>query len=104
MSASPIAFAVLALFLWTSHADAQAGDKAFGEYLSSECVTCHQISGKAVGGIPPIIGWPIDQFLAVMNAYKNKDRDNNVMQVIAGKLKEDELAALAAYFGSLKKK
>ena len=87
-----------------SPALAQAGDKAFGEYLSSECVTCHQTSGKSVGAIPPIIGWPIDQFLAVMNAYKNKERDNNIMQTIAAKLKEDELAALATFFESLKKK
>jgi cytochrome c553 len=77
------------------------GDKAFGEYLSSECVTCHQISGKAVGAIPPIVGWPEDQFLAVMAAYKNKERENNVMQTIAAKLKDDELAALATYFGSI---
>jgi cytochrome c553 len=90
--------------LFSPAVSAQGGDKAFGEYLSSECVTCHQISGKAVGGIPPIIGWPTEQFLAVMNAYKRKERDNNVMQTIAGKLKEDELAALAAYFGSLKPK
>jgi cytochrome c553 len=90
--------------LFSSAVLAQSGDKAFGEYLSSECVTCHQISGKAVGGIPPIIGWPTAQFLAVMNAYKRKERDNNVMQTIAGKLKEDELAALAAYFGGLKHK
>lgn len=80
------------------------GDKAFGAYLSSECVTCHQISGKAAGGIPPIIGWPEEQFLAVMDAYKNKERDNNVMQTIAAKLKDDELAALATFFGSLKPK
>ena len=33
------------------------GDKALGEYLSSECVTCHQITGR-YEGIPPIVGWP----------------------------------------------
>jgi cytochrome c553 len=78
------------------------GDKALGQYLSSECVTCHQLSGKSVGAIPPIVGWPEDQFLAVMGAYRNKDRDNNVMQTIASKLKDDEVAALAAYFGALR--
>jgi cytochrome c553 len=96
---------ILAISLMLSTlATAQSGDKAFGEYLASECVTCHLISGKAVGGIPPIVGWPTDQFLAVMKAYKNKDRDNNVMQTIAAKLKEEELEALAAYFGGLKVK
>ncbi|MCA0400090.1 MAG: hypothetical protein LCH38_04645 [Proteobacteria bacterium] len=77
------------------------GDKAFGEYLSSLCVTCHQITGRATGGIPPIIAWPDDQFIAVMNSYRNKDRENLVMRNIAAPLTDEEIAALAAYFGSL---
>lgn len=77
------------------------GDRAFGEYLSAECVTCHQVTGRATGGIPPIIAWPEDQFVAVMQAYKSKERDNNVMQNMAGRLSQDEIEALAAYFGSL---
>jgi cytochrome c553 len=97
-------FLLLSALFFSPALLAQGSDRAFGEYLSSECVTCHQISGKSVGNIPPIIGWPQDQFIAVMNAYKRKERDNNVMQTIAGKLKEDELAALAAYFGALKQK
>lgn len=95
---------LLALTAHASSLPQVKGDRDFGEYLSSECVTCHQASGKTVGGIPAIIGWPEDQFLAVMHAYKNKDRENNVMQTIAGKFQEEELAALAAYFGSLKPK
>jgi cytochrome c553 len=95
--------AALILPMLCGHVMGQArGDKAFGEYLSSECVTCHQVSGRAVGGIPPIVGWPEDQFLAVMEAYRKKERENNVMQVIAGKLRDDEIAALAVFFGSLK--
>ncbi len=78
-----------------------AGDKAFGEYLSSECVTCHQVSGR-FEGIPPIVGWPEESFIAIMKQYRTKERANPVMQTIAGKLSEEEIAALAAYFGSLK--
>lgn len=37
-----------------------------------------------------------------MKQYRAKERVNPVMQTIAGKLSEDEIAALAAYFGSLK--
>ncbi len=77
------------------------GDRAFGEYLSGTCVTCHQISGQATGGIPPIIAWPEDQFIAVMNAYRAKDRDNLAMRTITAALSDEEIAALAAYFGSL---
>lgn len=77
-----------------------AGDKALGEYLSSECVTCHQLSGN-FDGIPPIIGWPDAIFIEIMSDYRAKTRANPIMQTIAGRLSEEEIAALAAYFGSL---
>jgi cytochrome c len=79
---------------------AAQGDKALGEYLSSECVTCHQITGK-YEGIPPIIGWPEATFIAIMDEYRKKKRQNPIMQTIAGRFSADEIAALAAYFGSL---
>ncbi len=80
---------------------ASGGDLALGQYLSSECVACHQLSGQAAGAIPPIVGWPSEQFVVVIRAYRNKERDNVVMQTIAGRLSDDEIRALAAYFGSL---
>ena len=72
------------------------GDREFGAYLSSQCTTCHQVSGRTVGGVPSIVAWPEDQFIAVMNAYKDKQRDNPVMQTIAGRLEAGDIAALAA--------
>jgi cytochrome c len=75
-----------------------AADRAFGEYLSSECVTCHRANAPAAQAIPRINGWPENQFIAVMNAYKDKQRENPVMQTIAGRLNVEEIAALAAYF------
>lgn len=77
------------------------GDRALGEYLSSECVTCHQLSGR-FDGIPPIVGWPEASFIEIMNLYRSKQRANPVMQTISGRLSEEEIAALAAFFGSLK--
>lgn len=79
-------------------------DMALGQYLASECVSCHQASGHAAGGVPPIVGWPQDQFIAVMNAYRLKHRDNPIMQTIAGRLGDEDIRALALYFGSLKPK
>jgi cytochrome c553 len=81
---------------------AAGGDRAFGEYLAGECTACHLVSGRVVGGIPAIIGFPDDAFIAIMQSYAKKERDNAVMQTIAAKFSADELAALAAYFGSLK--
>src|SRR5262245_62225408 len=77
-------------------AGAQA-DRSFGEYLSSECVTCHQLSGR-YEGIPPIIGWPEPIFIEVMGEYRLKKRSNPVMQTVAARLSEQEIAALASYF------
>lgn len=82
--------------------NAAAGDRELGQYLSSECVTCHRPSGANAQGIPKIAGWPEDQFIAVMNAYKDKQRDNPVMQTMAGRLEAGDIAALAAYFKTQK--
>jgi cytochrome c len=75
------------------------GDIAYGEYLASECLTCHQAQGSSPG-IPPISGWPEKQFVLAMHAYKQKLRTNPVMQMMAGRLADEEIAALAAYFAS----
>jgi cytochrome c len=79
-----------------------AGDIEYGEYLSSECTTCHQMNG-ASDAIPNITGWPADDFVTAMHAYREKYRSHPVMQMISGRLSNDEIAALAAYYSSLKK-
>jgi len=99
--AGTVSFAVLGLVLACASAKA-AGDRALGEYLSSECTSCHQSSGKQVGGIPAIVGHPAEQFVALMNAYRERQRDNQVMQAVATRLSSEEIAALAAYYESLK--
>jgi len=73
------------------------GDPEYGEYLASECVTCHQSDG-ADRGIPSIVGWPNAQFVIVMHAYKSAARPHPVMQMIAANLADEDIAALAVYF------
>ncbi|WP_371809427.1 c-type cytochrome [Ruegeria sp. HKCCD6604] len=75
------------------------GDPEYGAYLSSECTTCHQIEGSDEG-IPSIVYWPDEDFVVAMHAYKDKKRPHPVMQMIAGRLSNDEIAALAAYFNN----
>jgi cytochrome c len=76
------------------------GDPEYGEYLASECQTCHRVDG-ADEGIPAINGWPTEDFVVAMHAYKGKIRPHPVMQMMAGRLSNDEIAALAAYFEAL---
>lgn len=75
-------------------------DLAYGEYLSGECVTCHRADGGDEG-IPQIIGLDAEGFAAIMLAYKAKDLENPVMQIVAGRLDEEQIASLAVYFESL---
>jgi cytochrome c len=76
------------------------GDPVYGEYLSAECSACHILDGTD-NGIPSITFWPPDDFMAVLQAYKSKLRPGPIMQMIAGRLSDDEIAALAAYYGSI---
>jgi cytochrome c len=76
------------------------GDPDYGEYLASECVTCHQPSGRTEG-IPSIVGWPKDAFVRALFEYKNNVRSHQVMRMITTNLGNEEIAALAAYFAQL---
>ena len=75
-------------------------DLGYGEYLAGECAACHQKSGK---GIPQINGIEAKTFVAIIKAYRSKELDNKVMQMIAGRLDDEQIISLAAYFSSLPK-
>lgn len=78
------------------------GDPAYGEYLSAQCVTCHRAPATAHdGNIPPIVGLPSPAFVEALLAYRNGQRDNQVMRNVTSTLGDEEIAALAAYFASL---
>jgi cytochrome c len=76
------------------------GDREFGEYLATECTTCHQRDGTAAG-IPSITHWPEERFVVAMHAYKQGLRPHQVMQTVARRLDNEEIAALAHYFATI---
>lgn len=76
------------------------GDAAYGEYLGSACVTCHQASGAA-SGIPPIRGLPVDYAVQAMVEYKLGARPNPVMKLMTARLSDEEIAALAVYIAGM---
>ena len=73
-------------------------DIGYGEYLAGECVTCHR---KSSTGIPQINGIEAKTFVAIIKAYRSKELDNKVMQMMAGRLDDEQIISLAAYFSSL---
>ena len=77
-------------------------DAELGRYLSSECMTCHG-TAKADSTIPNLFGLGQMHFVEVLRAYRAKALPNPVMQTIAGRLNDDDMAALALYFETAKK-
>ncbi len=75
-------------------------DIEYGEYLAGECVTCHHKAGLNQG-IPSINGLDADVFVALMIAYRSKEMENPVMQMIAGRLDDNQIGSLALYFSKL---
>lgn len=85
----------------TAEAD-EAKLKAYGRHLAQECTSCHRIDGVD-NGIPSIVGWPHDTFVATMKFYQDGARTNPVMVSVAGSLNDEQVKALATYFGALPK-
>ena len=81
---------------------APAADIELGRYLSSECMTCHG-TAKADSTIPNIFGLSEMHIAEVIRAYRAKALPNPVMQSIASRLNDEDIAALALYFATAKK-
>ncbi|KAB2847843.1 MAG: c-type cytochrome [Hyphomicrobiaceae bacterium] len=75
----------------------------YGKHLSGECTTCHKLDGSGGQQIPPITGWTPAEFVSIMTLYKNGLRVNPAMESVAKSLDDEQMQALAAYFGSLPK-
>ena len=73
---------------------------AYGRHLAGECTACHRLD-RASSAIPSILGKPQDEFIALLNAYRDGRKTNPVMISVAKSLDDEQMAALAAYFGSL---
>jgi cytochrome c553 len=77
-------------------------DIELGRYLATECMTCHR-AATATSTIPNIFGLAERHFTDVVKAYRAKTLPNAVMQNIAARLSDDEIASLALYFARTKK-
>ncbi len=75
---------------------------AYGRHLSGECSACHRVDGTD-NGIPSITGWDPEEFVHTLDFYRNGERNNPAMVSVAQSLDDDQMKALAAYYGSLPK-
>jgi cytochrome c553 len=80
-----------------------AGDVAAGKAKSATCAGCHGANGEGKKPNPPLAGMAEDQFVQAISDYKSGKRANPMMKSFASKLKDADVANLAAYYASLKK-
>jgi cytochrome c553 len=93
----------LGLASWSiAAAEDDAKLKSYGRHLAQECTGCHRIDGVD-NGIPSIVGWDAQRFMTTLRFYQAGARTNPVMVSVAKSLDADQVAALAAYYGSLPK-
>ena len=97
----PVTGIALAAVVLGANARALAGaDLELGRYLASECMTCHRAQTTASSDPEHLSQVPRTHFVEVIKAYRDKQLPNPVMQNVAGRLKDDEIEALALYFAT----
>ncbi len=84
---------------------APAGNAEAGQAKASSCIGCHGIPGyKAsfpnVYSVPMIAGQSAKYIEASLAAYRKGDRSHPTMRAIAGSLSDQDIADLAALYGS----
>ena len=83
------------------NADA-AGDAGTGKALASkQCAMCHGPDGAGSATAPALKGLAGDQLVTQLQAFKSGTRKNMMMEMVAKKLSDKDIADLAAYFSSL---
>jgi len=88
-----------------SHAAEVKGSAVSGETKVSLCIGCHGIEGyqasfPEVHRVPKISGQNAKYLAASLLAYKNGDRKHPTMAGVATTLSEQDIADMAAFYGS----
>ena len=99
--------AAAALTPLAAHAQATAptGNAEAGRAKAAMCTGCHEIPGyKAsfpiVYPVPMIVGQTARYIEVSLQAYRKGDRSHPTMRAIAGSLSDQDIADLAALYGS----
>lgn len=83
---------------------AQATSFFVGQYKASAvCSQCHGIrSPSADGPFPSLAGRDVEYLKKAIKQYRDKTRKSDLMNAIAGSLKDDEINDIATYYSRIK--
>ena len=79
-----------------------AGDADVGKTKAAKCASCHGADGLGKKSNPPLAGMSAEAHVKAMQDYQTGAREHKMMQMLAKKLSDSEIADLAAYYASLK--
>ena len=97
---TPLAFAACTLF---AGSPASAADALAGRAKAQACTVCHGPLGLSVTpDAPHIAAQPALYLSAQLRAYRSGARQHEVMSLMAKPLSDDDIAALAAWFSSIR--
>jgi len=83
-------------------AHASDGDPVIGKTKATPCFACHGQDGKGIAPNYPVLAGQHPDYLAhALQQYRSGARKNPIMAGFAGQLSDDDIADLAAWFGSL---
>lgn len=85
----------------SAKAGGDAGLAQIGKDKAAMCLGCHGQNAAGNGQFPRLAGQHPGYLASQLLHFKSGERQNGHMQAIAGTLSEDDIKALAAYFGSL---
>jgi cytochrome c553 len=94
----------LAAYFSSQPAAKAGGDKALADAAQTKAVMCSGCHGETAAGngqFPRLAGQHPDYLVRQLTSFKNGSRKNSQMQTIAATISEEDMKALAAYFGSL---
>jgi cytochrome c553 len=94
----------IAVLLGVFGAAQAGGDAQAGKAKAATCAGCHGPNGEGLAPNPPLAGKPEAQFIQAIKDFKSGARANPAMKTFASSLSDQEVANLAAYYASLKKK
>jgi cytochrome c553 len=93
----------VALAALLAAAPATAGDIEAGRAKAQMCVVCHGPLGLSVRpDAPNIAGHPEVYLLAKLRDYRSGRRQNELMNVIAKGLSDEDIANLAAWYSAIR--
>lgn len=103
MNAKQMIAALLGAAALFSTASSSADDIAAGKQKAQSCAMCHGINGIAqMPNTPHLAGQPAAYLAEQLKNYRTGKRSNEIMNVIAKPLTDQEIANVAAWYASIR--